>query len=479
MQGEFLACEDRRASIIGGFAAGKSWVAANWFLDRCMMYPEAMHCICAKDLPQAKHGPLETLKGVLHERGIDYFYNQVHGDITLSNGCKIKVLSAAGYQGFRALEADTIWADEVATWGPSGEVAFTKFLYPRLRYSPGGKQYIKYGLKPQIRISSNPSAIGSWLYELIVTNGWSKCWNLSTYDNFLMLDLDEYIDGQERTMSPDLWPYYLGGQWGDTTVGTVYKGFSRSICCVDPPTQDKHLPALALNYQKPLLWALDFNVGLMCSVVAQVHNQTKVVKPQENYAPNIRMPGMRKPEALKDRVDLLAPDYQPAVIYVLDELRIPNAGTPNVVDEFLKRYKTIAQQTGVILYGDASGSGRGQTIDSRQAARSDWAIVVKGLQEAGIRVEFRVPTANPSVMDRVNEVKAQIYTKSGKGLFIDAAKCPYLVTDLEAVKWKEGVNDIDKDNPNMTHLSDALGYLIWCERTLAQKKHVEFRRHLE
>jgi hypothetical protein len=94
-----------------------------------MQYPEATHCIVAKDLPQAKRGPLATLQGVCHDRGVDdFFYNQTTGEITFSNGCKIRVLSAAAYMGFRALEADTIWCDEVATWGPSAEEAFTKFL---------------------------------------------------------------------------------------------------------------------------------------------------------------------------------------------------------------------------------------------------------------------------------------------------------------------------------------------------------------
>jgi hypothetical protein len=54
-----------------------------------------------------------------------------------------------------------------------------------------------------------------------------------------------------------------------------------------------------------------------------------------------------------------------------------------------------------------------------------------------------------------------------------------LVTDLEAVRWKEGTNDIDKEDDKMTHLSDALGYLIWVERTLSKRQPVEFRRSLE
>jgi hypothetical protein len=408
---------------------------------------------------------------------VEYSYNQSTGEITLSNGCRIKILSAQNYLGFRALEADTIWCDEIADWGPSADIAFTRYLAPRLRYSPNGKQYAKYGMKPQLRITTNPSAIGSWLYELIVERGYCKCWNVSLRENYLMPELENYIDRQERSMSPDLWPYLIDGNWGSTTVGTVYKGFSRNICCVEPPAP---LPPLAIDPNKPLLWSLDFNVGLMCSVVGQMHQQQRIVKAGANYAPHLQqLPGMSKVHHLQDSTTLLAPDYQHALLYILKEFRLANAGAPDVADAFIKEFGALAKRTGVILYGDASGGARSQSMSSTSAARSNWAIIVQALQREGIRVEFRVQTQNPSVMDRVNEVKAQIFTKDGKGLFIDAKQAPYLVTDLEAVRWKEGTNDIDKEDDKMTHLSDALGYLIWVERTLSKRQPVEFRRSLE
>lgn len=474
-QGEFLEYNEDIACVVGGFASGKSFIAANWFADRCLQFPMATHCIATKDLPQAKRGPIATLKGVLDTREVEYSYNSSTGEITLANGCRIKVLSVQNYLGFRSLEADTIWCDETADWGPSSEVAFTRYLAPRLRYSPDGKQYRKFGMKPQLRITTNPSAIGSWLYELIVEKGYCKCWNVSLRDNFLMQDLEQYIDRQERSMSPDLWPFLIDGNWGSTTVGTVYKGFARNICCVEPPAP---LPPLAIDMNKPLLWSLDFNVGLMCSVVAQIHQQQRIVR-GGNHAPAWDLPGMSKVKNMQTATTLLAPDYQHALVYVLREFRIPNAGAPDVLDAFLKEYGAIAKQTGVILYGDASGGAKSQTITSSSAARSNWAILVQGLQREGIRVEFRVQTQNPAVMDRVNEVKAQVLTKDGKGLFIDDKAAPYTVTDLEAVRWKEGTNDIDKDDEKMTHLSDALGYLIWVERTLSKRQHVQFRRTLE
>jgi hypothetical protein len=48
-------------------------------------------------------------------------------------------------------------------------------------------------------------------------------------------------------------------------------------------------------------------------------------------------------------------------------------------------------------------------------------------------------------------------------LFIDP-KCKELILDMEQVTYKPGSTLIDKDrDPRRTHLSDALGYLIWRE----------------
>jgi hypothetical protein len=43
-------------------------------------------------------------------------------------------------------------------------------------------------------------------------------------------------------------------------------------------------------------------------------------------------------------------------------------------------------------------------------------------------------------------------------------KCKELIKDLEQVCFKEDSNQIDKDRDRLrTHLSDALGYLLWQE----------------
>ena len=69
---------------------------------------------------------------------------------------------------------------------------------------------------------------------------------------------------------------------------------------------------------------------------------------------------------------------------------------------------------------------------------------------------------NPSVRDRVALMNAQLAAADGEArLFIDP-QCHELVQDFEEVTFKPESSVIDKDRDSKrTHLSDALGYLVW------------------
>jgi hypothetical protein len=81
-----------------------------------------------------------------------------------------------------------------------------------------------------------------------------------------------------------------------------------------------------------------------------------------------------------------------------------------------------------------------------------------------VKVDYRVPKANPSVRERINLTNRQLKSASGKiGLLVDP-QCKELIKDFEQVCFKEDSNVIDKDRDRMrTHLSDALGYVLWQE----------------
>jgi hypothetical protein len=180
----------------------------------------------------------------------------------------------------------------------------------------------------------------------------------------------------------------------------------------------KHLKELKVDPMAPLLWALDFNVDPMSSIVAQ-----------------------------KFRGE----------IHVLDEIVIRHATTANACEEFMKRFPR--QQGEVHVYGDASGSAE-QTTGS-----SDFAMVREyfGIHSQ-VPVYYRVPKANPPVRERVNVMNGQFYSAAGIVRAYVDPKCKELIKDLEQVSYKAESMQIDKDRDRArTHLSDALGYLIWQE----------------
>jgi hypothetical protein len=75
-----------------------------------------------------------------------------------------------------------------------------------------------------------------------------------------------------------------------------------------------------------------------------------------------------------------------------------------------------------------------------------------------------VPKANPSVRERINLTNSKLRSAAGDiGIQVDP-RCKELIKDLEQVCFKEDSNQIDKDRDRLrTHLSDALGYLLWQE----------------
>jgi hypothetical protein len=144
-------------------------------------------------------------------------------------------------------------------------------------------------------------------------------------------------------------------------------------------------------------------------------------------------------------------------IYVLDEIAIRHASTQEACEEFYKRFE--GHKGELCIYGDASGNSQ-QTTGS-----SDYQIIREFFQTRRTwNTLYKVPKANPSVRDRVMTVNTKLRSAGGRvALFVDP-KCKELIKDFEQVSYKEDSNVIDKDKDRRrTHLSDALGYLVWQE----------------
>jgi hypothetical protein len=198
------------------------------------------------------------------------------------------------------------------------------------------------------------------------------------------------------------------GEYLNVQSGAVYGAFKRS----------RNVREVEADIRLPLYWALDFNVDPMSSIVAQKSGEE---------------------------------------IRVLDEVVLSRASTIQACEEFHARYPN--HQAGIVVYGDASGQ-RLQT-----AGTTDYQIIKEHFRRTAYRnLKFRVPPSNPSVRERVALVNAKLFSADEQVRLLVHPRCTGLVADLEEVTFKpdSGIIDKEKDSKR-THLSDALGYLIWQE----------------
>src|SRR5205823_9833947 len=131
------------------------------------------------------------------------------------------------------------------------------------------------------------------------------------FENRHILDIvPDFYQRLERSYDAKFYEQEAMGNYLSMDGGRVYSAFDRA----------KHLKELKVNPTLPLLWALDFNVDPMSSVVAQ-----------------------------KCRGEL----------HILDEIVIRQATTGEACMEFLKRFGR--HQAEIQVYGDASGNSQQTT----------------------------------------------------------------------------------------------------------------------
>ena len=129
--------------------------------------------------------------------------------------------------------------------------------------------------------------------------------------------------------------------------------------------------------------------------------------------------------------------YYDGVFYIHDEIFLKNSDTFKMVNN-LKRKKYF----GTVI-PDSTGKNR------KTSGKSDFEI----LKGEGYQI---MSTKNPFVSDRVNNVN-RLFTQNR---VIINPKCRKLINDLSKVAWKDNKLD-QKTDPMLTHISDALGYVMW------------------
>ncbi|MFN7995890.1 MAG: terminase family protein [Bryobacteraceae bacterium] len=355
--------------------------------------------IGAPTYPMLRDATQEALFEVLDSNDVPYEHRKAENLLVMTDtGSKLLFRAVDDYERLRGTNLAWFGLDEM-TYSP--EEAWLR-LEGRLR-DPLAKRLCGFGVW-------TPKGY-DWVYQRFIADpvpGYEAIIAKPFENRFILAHTADFYERLRHSYDETLYQQEVLGQYLSLQGGLVYSAFSRQ----------EHIRELRLSPRVPLLWALDFNVDPMSSVVAQI-------------------------EAGK--------------VFVLDEIVLRHASTREACEEFEKRFPRHA--SGLVIYGDASGN------NLKSTGGSDYQIVQDYFRmHYGSRVNYRVPKANPSVRDRVMLTNSKLRTAAGEvGLLVDP-KCKELIKDFEQVSYKAESNAIDKEKDRRrTHLSDALGYLLWQE----------------
>jgi len=398
-QKSFHELTARFKGFSGPIGSGKSQALCQEAIRLSYLNPRRMGLLGAPTYQMLRDATQATLFEILDSNRIPYEHNKAENTLRMKDtGSRIVFRPVDEFERLRGTNLAWFGLDEL-TYTP--EAAWLR-LEGRLR-DPKAQRLCGFAVW-------TPKGY-DWVFRKFV-EGPSKGYGVvvaQPYENrFLLARVPDFYDRLQESYDERFFRQEVLGAYLSLSGSTVYSSFARA----------ENLKDLGRDERLPLLWALDFNVDPMSSLVVQ-------------------MVGGK--------------------VLVLDEIVVRNGTTMDASEEFLKRYPD--HWAGVHIYGDASGNQRQTT------GATDYEMIREYFQaHSGMTLQYRVPRANPSVRERINLTNAKLRSATGDvGLLVDP-KCKELIKDLEQVTYKADSNTIDKDRDRMrTHLSDALGYLLWQE----------------
>ena len=227
-----------------------------------------------------------------------------------------------------------------------------------------------------------------------------------------------YIEEMERSLPPEQVQVFVDGKYRNLSQGKVYEPFDRE-------KNVKHLEVKDFGLDTEVVLGFDFNVNQMSAVLLFINGRMK--RQMREY----RIRGRSNTQEI----------CQMIILHLRAEKIIGETG-------WTKWKKSL------IVTGDAAGKAK-----STKSNKSDYEIIVKEFDDAGVHINLYVPDSNPAIRDRVNYVNMQFANES----FIVNDECRITIRDRELVSWKLGADgfSIDKSKAELTHLSDAADYSVW------------------
>jgi len=398
-QQRFHDSRARFKGFSGPIGSGKSQALCQEALKLAYLNPGRTGLLGAPTFPMLRDATQAALLEILERNRIPHEWNRAESYLRLSE-TRSRILFRAVEEFERLRGSNLAWfgLDEL-TYAP--RQAWLR-LEGRLR-DPRATRLCGFAVW-------TPKGF-DWVHERFVgspVEGYETIQARPFENQFLLERVPDYYQRLKHSYDGRFYEQEVLGRYLELTAGRVYFAFSRAGNVAD----------VEIAPGSPLLWALDFNVDPMSSVVAQMDGEE---------------------------------------VRVLDEIVLNRASTYDACAEFGNRFAEHAG--GLVIYADASGSRR------QTSGTTDVEILKKFVSERGYGdVRFRIPKANPAVRDRVTLMNSKLESAAGERKLVVHPRCKELIKDFEQVMYKENSQVIDKDrDPKRTHLSDALGYLAWQE----------------
>jgi Terminase large subunit, T4likevirus-type, N-terminal len=396
-QSHFQALRARFKGFSGPVGSGKSAALCLEVLRQAFVNRGRQGLVAAPTFGMLRDATLASFFRVMEEQDVEFEHRKSDGELTVKGPDSMVLL--------RSLEEPERLRGTNLAWFGIDELSYTREeawlrLEARLR-DPRAKKLSGFGVwTPQGH---------DWIHKRFVDKpvpGY-ECVRAKPFENRYLLErTPDYYERLESSYDPRFYQQEVLGEYLNTRADRVYHCFNAAV----------HVIHQAYDARKTLLWALDFNVAPMSSVLVQ---------------------------------------EQRGRLVVIDEIVLERATTEEAGLEFENRYKNHG--AALEIFGDASGRNMHTT------GTTDYTTLQALLYRAGFRkVKLRVPQKNPPVLSRVQKVNALLTNALGEIRLEVDAKCKELIKDFEEVMFKPDSGVVDKVRDlRRTHASDALGYLVW------------------
>jgi hypothetical protein len=396
-QGRFQAAPARFKGFSGPVGSGKSAALCFEALRQAFINRGRQGVLAAPTFMMLRDATLSGLFAALDEHDVDFELKKTDGELVIkAPGSTMLLRSLDEPERLRGTNLAWFGIDELSY---AREEAWLR-LEARLR-DPKAERLCGFGVwTPQGH---------DWLYKRFIHDPVAgyECVLARPFENRYLLDkTPDYYERLESSYDPRFYRQEVLGEYLNSRADRVYHCFNPAI----------HQVRHQYDPRKLLLWALDFNVAPMTSVLLQ---------------------------------------WDSGRLVVIDEIVLERATTEEACMEFENRFK--GHMAALEVFGDASGKNMHTT------GTSDYTMLQSYLYRAGFRhVKLRVPSKNPPVLNRVQKVNALLTNALGEVRLEVDPRCKELIKDFEEVIFKPESGVIDKArDPQRTHATDALGYVVW------------------